>query len=65
MAKKMKAETMLSELYRLRKDLDEDQSDIEWLTLHHVFCFVSFKTAELQKYIDEQRERGAFDEFES
>ena len=65
MAKKMKAETMLSELFRLRKDLDEDRSDIEWLTLHHVFCFVSFKTAEFQKYIDEQTERGAFDEFNS
>ncbi len=60
----MKAELMLAELNRLRQDLDEDRTDIEWLTLHHVFCFVSYKTAELQEYLDDQRNRGAFDDFE-
>lgn len=60
----MKAETMLAELNRLRQDLDEDKTDIEWLALHHAFCFVSFKTGEFQKYLDEQAELGAFDEFE-
>ena len=60
----MKAETMLAELNRLRKDLDEDKGDIEWLTLHHVFCFVSYKTGEFQQYLDDQRNRGEFDEFE-
>ena len=30
---KFKAEKILAELNRLRKDLDEDRSDIEWLTL--------------------------------
>ncbi|MEZ6319037.1 MAG: hypothetical protein R3B49_09845 [Phycisphaerales bacterium] len=60
----MKAETMLAELNRLRQDLDEDRGDIEWLTLHHAFCFISYKTGEFQKYLDEQRERGAFDEYE-
>ena len=59
----MKAETLLAELNRLRKDLDEDRADIEWLTLHHVFCFVSYKTGEFQQYIDEQSEKGAFDDF--
>ena len=29
----MKAETMLAELNRLRKDLDEDPTDLEWLVL--------------------------------
>ena len=60
----MKAELMLAELNRLRQDLDKDESDIEWLTLHHVFCFVSYKTSEFQEYLDDQRNRGAFDEFE-
>ena len=60
----MKAETILAEMNRLRKDLDEDKGDIEWLTLHHAFCFVSYKMGEFQKYLDEQAENGAFDEFD-
>ena len=60
----MKAETILAEMNRLRKDLDEDKGDIEWLTLHHVFCFVSYKTGDFQAYIDEQSERGAFEDFD-
>ncbi|MDX9912202.1 MAG: hypothetical protein RBS39_10255 [Phycisphaerales bacterium] len=60
----MKAETMLAELNRLRKDLDEDKGDIEWLTLHHVFCFVSYKMGEFQKYLDGEAEKGSFEEFE-
>lgn len=60
----MKVEKMLAELNRLRKDLSEDPTDIEWLTLHHVFCFVSYKMGEFQKYLDEQTKQGAFDEFE-
>lgn len=60
----MKAETMLAELNRLRQDLDKDPSDLEWLTLHHVFCFVSYKMADFQAYLDEQEASGAFGEFE-
>lgn len=60
----MKAETMLAELNRLRKDLNEDPADIEWLALHHAFCFVSYKMGEFQKYLDEQAKQGAFNEFE-
>lgn len=60
----MKAEKMLAELNRMRQDLDRDPSDIEWLTLHHVFCFVSYKLGDFQKYLDEQAEQGSFDEFE-
>ena len=54
----MKAETIIAELNRLRKDLDEDPTDIEWLTLHHVFAFVSYKMGDFQKYLDEQARRG-------
>lgn len=61
---KVKAETLLAELNRLRKELGEDQSDPEWLTLHHVFCFVSYKMAEFQKYLDHEAAKGAFDKME-
>ncbi len=63
--KKIKAETLLAELNRLRKDLDEDPTDIEWQTLHHAFCFVSYKMGEFQKYLDEQKARGEFKDFEA
>ena len=56
----MKAETLLAELNRLRKDIDEDPSDLEWLTLHHVFCFVSYKMGDFQRYVEEQSAKGAF-----
>ncbi|CAG1007858.1 hypothetical protein PHYC_03488 [Phycisphaerales bacterium] len=61
----MKAETILAELNRLRKDLKEDPSDIEWLTLYHAFCFISYKMGEFQKYVEEQDGKGAFDSFEA
>lgn len=64
MAKSLKAEVLLAELNRLRKDLDEDPSDLEWVTLHHVFCFVSYKMGEFQKYVDEQAAQGAFKDIE-
>ena len=60
----MKAETMLAELNRLRKDLHEDHSDIEWLALHHAFCFISYQMVAFQGYLDEQAEKGAFESFE-
>ena len=61
----MKPEPILAELNRLRKDLDEDPSDIEWLALHHAFCFISYKTAEFQAYLNEADARGEFDEYKA
>ncbi len=63
--KTIKAEILLAELNRLRKDLDEDPSDLEWLTLHHAFCFISYKMGEFQAYLDEQARSGAFESFEA
>ena len=57
----MKVETILAELNRLRKDLDEDRSDIEWLSLHHAFCFISYQLGPFQAYLNEQEEKGAFE----
>ena len=57
----MKVETILAELNRLRKDLDEDRGDIEWLSLHHAFCFISYQLGAFQAYLNEQEEKGAFE----
>jgi len=58
----MKAERLLAELDRLRKDVPKDPSDLEWLTLHHVFAFVSYKMTDFKKYVEEQSAKGAFAE---
>ena len=65
MPRQLKAEVLLAELNRLRKDLDEDKSDLEWVTLHHAFVFISYKMADFQKYVDEQAKAGAFDELDT
>ena len=49
----MKAETLLAKLNELRKDASGDEEDLEWLALHHAFCFISYKIADFQKYLDE------------
>ena len=58
----MRAERLLAELDRLRKDLDEDPGDLEWATLHHVFCFVSYQMPKFKEYVAEQDAKGAFEE---
>lgn len=59
----MKIEPFLAELNRLRGDIDQDPTDIEWLTLHHAFCFISYKMSDFQKYLDEAESRGDFAEY--
>lgn len=61
----MKPEPLLAELNRLRKDLDADPTDIEWLTLHHAFVFISYKLGDFQKYLNEAEARGEFEEFKN
>ncbi|MBL9001910.1 MAG: hypothetical protein JNK25_12320 [Phycisphaerae bacterium] len=61
----MKAEPILAELNRLRNDVGKDPTDLEYLALHHAFCFISFKMSEFQKYMEEQTARGAFKEYEA
>lgn len=60
----MKAEAILAELNRMRKDLGEDPSDIEWLAVHHAFCFLSYKMGDFQRYLDDQASKGAFDKYD-
>ena len=59
----MKVETFLAELNRIRQDIDKDETDLEYLTLHHVFCYVSYKMGDFAKYLDEQEANGEFDEY--
>jgi hypothetical protein len=49
----MKAETVLAELNRLRNDLEKDPTDLEWFSLHHAFCFISYRMGDFQKYLNE------------
>ena len=49
----MKVEPLLAKLNELRKDAAGDPEDLEYLALHHAFCFVSYKINEFQKYLDE------------
>lgn len=60
----MKAERILAELNRLRKDIGEDRSDPEWLAVHHAFVYLSYKMGDFQRYLDEETAKGAFDAFE-
>lgn len=60
----MKPEPLLAELNRMRKDIGEDPSDIEWLTLHHAFVFLSYKHKEFAQYVAEADARGEFEDYE-
>jgi hypothetical protein len=49
----MRAETLLAKLNELRHEAEGDPEDLEWLALHHAFCFISYKMGDFQKYLDE------------
>ena len=56
----MTPETLLAELNRLRKDLEEDDTDLEWLALEHAFRFISYQSVAFARYVREAQERGEF-----
>ncbi len=56
----MRAESLLAELDRLRKDTPKDTADMEHMTLHHVFCFVSYKMTEFKAYVEAENKKGTF-----
>ncbi len=49
----MKAEPILAKLNELRHDAEDDKTDIEYLALHHAFCFISYRMSEFQAYLSE------------
>jgi len=49
----MRNEPILAKLNELRHDAEDDKTDMEYIALHHAFCFISYHTDEFQKYLDE------------
>jgi len=56
---KIKAETILAKLNELRHEAEGDETDPEWLALHHAFCFISYKMGDFQHYLDEVGQQQA------
>jgi hypothetical protein len=54
----MKAEPLLAKLNELRHEAEDDKTDVEYLALHHAFCFISYRTADFQAYLDEVDKSG-------
>ena len=50
----MKAEKILAKLNEMRHELEGDETDLDWLAVHHAFCFISYKMGDFQKYLDEE-----------
>lgn len=48
----MRAEPILAKLNELRHEAEGDKEDLEYLALHHAFCFISYKMGEFQKYLE-------------
>lgn len=55
---RIKAEPILAKLNELRHDAETDKTDLEYVALHHAFCFLSYKMGEFQKYLDEAASDG-------
>ena len=49
----MKAEPLLATLNDLRHELEGDDTDPQWLAVHHAFCFISYRMSDFQKYLNE------------
>jgi len=54
----MKAEPLLAKLNELRHEAEVDKTDIEYLALHHAFCFISYKMGEFQVYLNDVEKKG-------
>lgn len=50
-------EQFLSQLNQMRKDLEDDPGDPEWVVLHHAFCFISYQMTEFKAYWAEVKEK--------
>jgi hypothetical protein len=53
----MRAEPLLAKLNELRHEAEDDKESLEYLALHHAFCFLSYHMAEFQKYLSEVSDR--------
>lgn len=55
----MRAEPILAKLNELRHDAEGDKDDIEYIALHHAFCFISYRMKEFQEYLNEVETKDA------
>lgn len=53
----LKAEPLLAKLNELRHDAESDKEDLEYLALHHAFCFISYKMGDFQAYLRAENEK--------
>lgn len=53
MAEELRAEPVLAKLNELRHDAETDKEDMEYIALHHAFCFISYHMGEFEKYLEE------------
>ena len=58
MAEELRAEPILAQLNELRHDAESDQEDIEYISLYHAFCFISYHMAEFEKYLEEENRKA-------
>ncbi|MDX2198968.1 MAG: hypothetical protein SF069_08350 [Phycisphaerae bacterium] len=58
----LRAEPILAKLNELRHDAEGDKTDIEYIALHHAFCFISYKMGEFQAYLAEAQRQQPDDE---
>lgn len=47
-------EHVIAKLNELRKEAEDDKTDMEYLALHHALCFISYKVNDFKQYIEEQ-----------
>ena len=48
-----KAESVLAKLNGLGHDAEDDKTDLEYLAIHHAYCFRSYRMSDFQAYLDE------------
>jgi hypothetical protein len=53
MTEQLKPEPILAKLNELRHDAETDKEDMEYIALHHAFCFISYHMSEFTKYLEE------------
>ena len=53
MTEPLKPEPILAKLNELRHDAETDKEDIEYIAIHHAFCFISYHMGEFAKYLEE------------
>jgi hypothetical protein len=57
MAEELRPEPILAKLNELRHDAETDKEDMEYIALHHAFCFISYHMGEFENYLKEENRK--------